>query len=279
MREELAALTICILVYSGASAEPTYVWVEAESGTDKVEHSNVWYDPVDRTTSLSGHDWWHSFDEPSMSSGYVVCPFDIPVAATYRLWLRLNTTSTGYRYALDDAEPVELPVKRWQQADRDNRENLDHERRIFDTTYASHDGSNRHKLVWVKGPEVKLAAGTHRLRIAVKPGQDNKGFAAVDCFVLAQEGFTRYRSYESSWDLRAEAMNWYAMIERMPDSREKDHLRYLTIAWYEMGTIEESRGRTDAAKALYRKALQLKGGHLSYRVRARDAIESIEYFE
>ncbi|MBN2452447.1 MAG: hypothetical protein JXR77_18825 [Lentisphaeria bacterium] len=166
-----------------------YVWVEAENGTEKVEHSNDWYDPVDRETSLSGHDWWHSFDEPTMESGYVVCPFRVPAAGLYRLWIRLNTQSTGYLYALDGAEAVALPWKQWQEEDRAHRETLDHERRVFDETYVSHDGSNRHKLVWVKGPEVELGAGEHRLRLAVQPGKDKKGFAAVDCFVLAGEGF------------------------------------------------------------------------------------------
>jgi len=78
---------------------------------------------------------------------------------------------------------------------------------------------------------------------------------------------------------RAEAIAWYAKIEKMPDDKPQFHLRYLTIAWYEMGRIEESFGRTKAAKALYRKAMDLEGGDISWRVRARNAIESIEYFE
>lgn len=179
----------CTLVIPNAVHAANYVWVEAESGTDKVEHSNDWYDPVDRKTSLSGNDWWHSFDEPSMESGYVVCPFDIPTTGKYRLWIRLNLSSTGYRYAIDDAKLVELPVKQWRDEDREHRETIEHERRVFDETYVSHDGSNRHKLAWIKGPEVELARGDHQLRIVVKPGDDNKGFAAVDCFVLAADGF------------------------------------------------------------------------------------------
>ena len=177
------------LTFTTCAAAPQYVWVEAENGVDKVEHSNDWYDPVDRETSLSGHDWWHSFDEPNMDPGHVTCPFEIPAAGDYRLWIRLNTSSTGYRYALDDAPLVELPVKQWQDEDRANRETLDHERRVFDETYVSHDGSNRHKLVWVNGPEAELAAGQHTLKFEVLPGQDKKGFAAVDCFVLAADGF------------------------------------------------------------------------------------------
>ncbi len=179
----------CILAAATAAPAADYVWVEAESASDKVEHSNEWYDPVDRKTSLSGNDWWHSFDEPSMDSGYVVCPFTISSAGNYRLWIRLNLSSTGYRYAIDDAKPVELPVKQWREEDNEHRETLEHERRVFDETYVSHDGSNRHKLAWIKGPAVDLSKGEHRLRISVKPGSDNKGFAAVDCFVLAADGF------------------------------------------------------------------------------------------
>jgi len=180
--------SLCLFAALLQAAPAQYVWVEAESGTDKVEHSNDWYDPVDRVTSLSGGDWWHSFDEPVMESGYVVCPFEIPAAGTWRLWLRLNTSSTGYRYAIDGAELAELPLKQWQNDDRDHRETLDWERRVFDETFVSHDGSNRHRLVWVEGPELSLAAGAHSLKLAVLPGADKKGFAAMDCFVLAADG-------------------------------------------------------------------------------------------
>ncbi len=183
------AILIVLVAVGAMAANDDYVWVEAESGTNKVEHSNDWYDPVDRVTSLSGHDWWHSFDEPSMGSGYVVCPFQPPQSGRYRLWIRLNLTSTGYWYAIDDEELTELPVKEWREADRRNRDTLDHERRVFDETYVSRDGSNRHQLAWVKGPELNLSEGDHRLRVAVQPGNDHKGFAAVDCFVLARDGF------------------------------------------------------------------------------------------
>lgn len=180
----------CIVAAAASVQAAEYVWVEAESATDKVEHPNDWYDPVDRKTSLSGGDWWHSFDEPTMDSGYVVCPFRVSSDGKYRLWIRLNLSSTGYRYAIDDAELAELPVKQWRDEDREQQETIEHPRRVFDATYASHDGSNRHNLAWIKGPEIELARGDHRLRIAVQPGADNKGFAAVDCFVLAAEGFT-----------------------------------------------------------------------------------------
>ena len=102
---------LLFVLIPGAARAADYVWVEAESAGDKVEHANEWYEPVDRKTSLSGGDWWRSFDEPVMDSGYMVCPFRVPNAGKYRLWIRLNLTSTGYRYALDDAELAELPVK------------------------------------------------------------------------------------------------------------------------------------------------------------------------
>ncbi|MHB8899970.1 MAG: hypothetical protein ACYC6Y_14580, partial [Thermoguttaceae bacterium] len=181
-------ITMVVLAAARAVAGD-YVWVEAETATDKREHSNDWYDPVDRATSLSGGDWWHSFDEPTMESGYAVCPFRVDRPGKYRLWIRLNLSSTGYRYAMDGAEPAELPVDQWRDEDNKQRETLEHERRVFDESFASHDGSNRHRLAWIQGPEAELAAGDHRLRFEVKPGDDRKGFAAVDCFVLAAEGF------------------------------------------------------------------------------------------
>jgi tetratricopeptide (TPR) repeat protein len=78
---------------------------------------------------------------------------------------------------------------------------------------------------------------------------------------------------------RDEAIEWYAMLEKLPNENADERIRYLARAWYEMGKIEESRGRTARAKALYRKAFELEGGEMRYRVRARDALEGIEYFE
>jgi len=187
MRYFQAVLIVLGIVTAAPAAE--YVWVEAETADKKVEHENEWYEPIDRKTSLSGGDWWRSFDETWMDSGYMVCPFSVPRSGKYRLWIRLNLSSTGYKYAIDGGELADLPVKEWQQDDKDHRETLDHERRVFDESYASHDGSNRHKLVWILGPELELTKGEHRLRVEVKPGADNKGFAAVDCFVLAADGF------------------------------------------------------------------------------------------
>lgn len=76
-----------------------------------------------------------------------------------------------------------------------------------------------------------------------------------------------------------EALKWYAMVEKMPFAKPGEKDRHLSRAWFEMGRIEETRGRTTAAKKLYRQALELESGDVRYRVRARDALESIEYFE
>jgi tetratricopeptide (TPR) repeat protein len=75
------------------------------------------------------------------------------------------------------------------------------------------------------------------------------------------------------------AIEWYAMLEKLPFNKAEDRARYLSQAWYEMGKIEESRGRTSEAKAHYRKAMELEGGEMRYRARARDGLDSIEYFE
>jgi hypothetical protein len=69
------------------------------------------------------------------------------------------------------------------------------------------------------------------------------------------------------------------MLEKLPFDKAEDRARYLSQAWYEMGKIEESRSRTAEAKAHYRKAMELEGGEMRYRARARDGLESIEYFE
>jgi len=74
-------------------------------------------------------------------------------------------------------------------------------------------------------------------------------------------------------------LRWYAMLEALPFDKPEDRARFLTQAWYEMGQIEETRGRTTGAKAHYRRAMNLDAGEMRFRARARDALETIEYFE
>jgi hypothetical protein len=69
------------------------------------------------------------------------------------------------------------------------------------------------------------------------------------------------------------------MLENLPFEKPEERARFLTQAWYEMGQIEASRGRTTEAKVHYRKAMQLEDGEMRFRARARDALENIEYFE
>jgi tetratricopeptide (TPR) repeat protein len=78
---------------------------------------------------------------------------------------------------------------------------------------------------------------------------------------------------------RDEALQWYGMLEKLPFGKAEERSRYLSQAWYEMGRIEETRGRSEQAKTLYRRALECEDGEMRYRARARDALESIEYFE
>ncbi len=78
---------------------------------------------------------------------------------------------------------------------------------------------------------------------------------------------------------RREALQWYQMVEDLPFKKADERARYLSRAWTEMGQVEESLGRTAQAKAHYRRAMELTGGEMRYRTQARDALESIEYFE
>jgi len=78
---------------------------------------------------------------------------------------------------------------------------------------------------------------------------------------------------------REDAIAWYRFAEKMPFGKPEDRARCLSRAWYEQGRIEEARGRTAQAKALYRRAMELEQGEMRFRVRARDALEGIEYFE
>ncbi len=75
------------------------------------------------------------------------------------------------------------------------------------------------------------------------------------------------------------ALRWFARADKLPVAKTHEKQQFLSQAWFEMGRIEESRGRLDAAKKLYRQAMQLPDGNMQLRVRARDALESIQYFE
>lgn len=76
-----------------------------------------------------------------------------------------------------------------------------------------------------------------------------------------------------------EALRWYAMLEKLPFDKPEERARFLSQAWYEMGRIEESRGRTAEAKVHYRRTMELQAGEMRFRARARDALENIEYVE
>ncbi len=184
-------LSICLMVLcvSARAQDGNYVWVEAEDSADKLEHTNEWHAPVDRDTSLSNNDWWASFDEPQMDEGYMVSEFAIPAEGTYTLWVRLDLSTQGYMYAMDGEALKDLPLEKWLQENKDNRNNVNYEPRVKDETYVSHDGSNRHKLAWVNVADYELGAGKHTLRIQLKPNpKDGKSWGAVDCYVLAGEG-------------------------------------------------------------------------------------------
>jgi len=78
---------------------------------------------------------------------------------------------------------------------------------------------------------------------------------------------------------RKDALEWYAMLENMPFEKAEERARFLSRAWLEMGQIEESLGHPTQAKAFYRRAIELEDGEMRSRAQARDALESIEYFE
>jgi hypothetical protein len=80
--------------------------------------------------------------------------------------VRANLQATGYERALDGGKLEPFPVKEWEDEDKKNRWDFDYERRIFDEVAVSADGSNKHRLAWVRGPELDLAAGDHTIRFS-----------------------------------------------------------------------------------------------------------------
>jgi hypothetical protein len=118
-------------------------------------------------------------------------------------------------------------------------------------------------------------------------GDQQKGRKLLEKALMNGEvnGRERYNSLRkcAQWSIskgrRDESLAWYALLEKMPFGKAEEHARFLSQAWYEMGKIEASRGRTAQAKQHYRKTMDLEDGEMRYRARARDALEGIEYFE
>lgn len=118
-------------------------------------------------------------------------------------------------------------------------------------------------------------------------GDRDKGRKLLESAVLneAVNGRERFNSLRNCAGAamangrRDEALGWYKRLEKLPFEKAEERARYLSQAWYDMGKIEESRGRTAQAKTHYRRAMELAEGEMRYRARARDALESIEYFE
>jgi tetratricopeptide (TPR) repeat protein len=75
------------------------------------------------------------------------------------------------------------------------------------------------------------------------------------------------------------ALAWLGRLKDLPCDRKDEITRNLPRAHYLIGRIHQLRGHTDRAKAAYAKAMGIEGGDMRYRVQARDALESIEYFE
>ncbi len=106
--------------------------------------------------------------------------------------------------------------------------------------------------------------------------------AMADAAVNGRERFASLRRCAADAMTRGrpgEALAWYAMLEKLSFEKAQERDRFLSQAWYEMGRIEESLGQGVQAKAHYRRAMELTDGEMRYRTRARDALESIEYFE
>jgi tetratricopeptide (TPR) repeat protein len=74
------------------------------------------------------------------------------------------------------------------------------------------------------------------------------------------------------------AVSWFVQIETLP-AKPADQARAWSRALVEIGQIAESRADTTTAKLQYQRALDLADGDLGARLRAREALESIRYFE
>jgi tetratricopeptide (TPR) repeat protein len=82
----------------------------------------------------------------------------------------------------------------------------------------------------------------------------------------------RQREYDA-------ALRLLRMLLELPHLNEKTQSKVAAEAYFKMGEIHREMGQTSDAKTLYRKAMNCEDGDMRYRVRARDALEDILYFE
>jgi tetratricopeptide (TPR) repeat protein len=90
-------------------------------------------------------------------------------------------------------------------------------------------------------------------------------------FKLADH-FKKQREYDR-------ALEWLSKVPDLPMGNKEISTRYTAQAYYEMGKVHQASKDIEQAKAMFRKAINLEGGDMRYRVMARDEIEDIRYFE
>ncbi len=104
---------------------------------------------------------------------------------------------------------------------------------------------------------------------------------------LANEKIAGWRRYNEAYDEArrqcslgdiAAAERLYSLIQSMP-AKADEQAKRSPAALVELGAIAEGRGDATRAKHLYAKALASEGADAGTRVRARNALEAIAYFE
>ncbi len=192
----LVCFALLALASSPARSRAAFVWVEAESAKDKKLFPNPsWWDAV-RADGLSGGARAASFAEAGQETGYAVCPFTIPEAGKYTLWVRLAGSGTGYAWTLDGGGRQELDIKAIKAADNDARRKRkknepEAEPRYTDERNLALDGGTDARYhAWVRLAELEMAKGGHAIRWELGGSAGEKRFGAVDCFVLTTEPFT-----------------------------------------------------------------------------------------
>jgi tetratricopeptide (TPR) repeat protein len=126
----------------------------------------------------------------------------------------------------------------------------------------------------------------HALLVLNSIGDRERGMAMLDA-ALADEKLHfmgRIKALEGQAERalargdREEAIAWYLRVGDLPgaDSHIKERM---SLTYLKIGNIIENTGDLEGAKQWYRKALANEQGDEGARVRARNAIEEIEYFE
>lgn len=158
------------------------IWLEGEAAAQaKTARHPWWYDQVQKD-QLSGGDWLSNFSADA-GPGTATYQFRAPKEGSYRLYLRVNPTRSGYSYAIDNGPPQKLDLGT-----------------AFDTANVAADNKPDLRFIgWVDAGEVRLTGRPQRMTVTIDGEVDHHG--AIDAIVFTDD---------AGWTPQGKAKPWGA---------------------------------------------------------------------